>query len=524
MSTDEPPLEGLSEVTPDPCSTDNLLGASRPPPDPDPDATAEPSEEAQRLGGRDPLPTLVVLSVGPLISQITGALYPIVNTVWVAQTLGDPGITAISTYLNFDAISRGFAFFLQVGASSRISQLVGANTGSEANQVFSDLLRFAIICEGLIACFLPLAPVTARWFGADPDIVALGYQYISPNLLGGIVPTMFLLCCGALQAEGRSWLFMGVQICSMILNMLVFSPFFLFVCKTGISGVSYSGLAADFVPGVVLLVLFYRGKFTVKPELSGLLKKPSPETWPAMKVGFSQLVYQLSLAIPGALVRKYMGMSAPDQQTFNDALAGFNVGCRFWTLTLCVTNAICIGFLPAASFAGGAKRFRRVLVLLMHATWISIAWSLLSMALTLGMPKLLCRLFTSSPGVIDWGVQIMRTANIVAFVLPIPLIANALLQALQLGGTSTAFCVATQTLPLPIVSTAIFYTDKDNLERLFWSYPAQYLVSFCVAIPFAIYGVRKIWNRPDDVDLAPIPLSDLDDEKKEHLIGDTSDI
>jgi Na+-driven multidrug efflux pump len=317
---------------------------------------------------------------------------------------------------------------------------------------------------------------------------------------------------------------MGVQICSMVLNMLVFSPFFLFVCKTGIAGVSYSGLVADFLPGVVLLVLFYRGKFGVKPKLAELLKKPSPETWPAVKVGLSQLVYQLSLALPGVFVRKFMGLSAPDKETFNNALAGFNAFCRWWNLVICVTSAIVIGFLPAASYAGGAKRFRRILMLLVHSAWIACAWSTFSMIFTIGMPATLIRIFSKTDGFLEWGESIMRTGNTMAFVLPVPLIVNSLLQALQLGGTSMAFCVATQTIPLPIIAAAVYYTDKTNLKRLFWCYPIQHGVTAVMAVPFAIYGIRQIWNRPDDVDVGEIPLTDIDEEQKEPLIGDTSEI
>jgi hypothetical protein len=49
-------------------------------------------------------------------------------------------------------------------------------------------------------------------------------------------------------------------------------------------------------------------------------------------------------------------------------------------------------------------------------------------------------------------------------------------------------------------------------------------VTACIAVPFAIYALRQIWNRPDDVDVGEIQLTDIDDEKKEHLIGDTSTI
>jgi Na+-driven multidrug efflux pump len=213
-----------------------------------------------------------------------------VNTIWVSQAIGSQGMAAISVMNNFDIISRAFGFFLQVASSTMVSSLIGEGRIDEANQTFSDLLRLTVIC-GIIcpAIFIPIVLPIVRWFGTSDETIELGMDYIIPNLGGTIVPCLFLLACGCLQGEGRSWLFSIVQIASMIGNMLMLTPFFLYVCKTGISGVSIAALIAEFIPAMVIIGLYYHGKFSIKPQLGGLFRKPSVYSWRAIKVGLSQL-------------------------------------------------------------------------------------------------------------------------------------------------------------------------------------------------------------------------------------------
>jgi Na+-driven multidrug efflux pump len=68
---------------------------------------------------------MAILALGPLQSNITNSLYGIVDSIWVSQAVRDKGMIPISTYNQFELIERGFAFWLNVGASSTISNLYG---------------------------------------------------------------------------------------------------------------------------------------------------------------------------------------------------------------------------------------------------------------------------------------------------------------------------------------------------------------------------------------------------------------
>ena len=153
-------------------------------------------DEHWRLGGRPPLKTILSLGIGPIISELIGALYGIIDTVWVSVALGYRGMSAISEYSVFDNMGRSFGSFLNMAANTKTSQLYGMKKEDEVKQIFSDMVRLAIIFSIIIpVAFIPISQTVAYWYGADEDLVNLGYQYIVP-LLCCSCSTQFLMMCG----------------------------------------------------------------------------------------------------------------------------------------------------------------------------------------------------------------------------------------------------------------------------------------------------------------------------------------
>ncbi|EAY14269.1 MatE family protein [Trichomonas vaginalis G3] len=250
--------------------------------------------------------------MGPMVSQVIGALYSIVDTIWVAKACGDRGMAAVSTYNCFDNIGRSFGFFMCTAASTKTAQLFGQRKESDTKQVFSDLIRCSIICSLIVPVILiPTVKHAARWFGADESLVEFGFEYISLLSYGSISTCLFLCCGGFLQGEGRTHVFAIMELISFVLNGLIFDPVLLLVGKLGVRGAALATVLSELFPALILIGLYYKGIFAVKPQLGDLFKKFSPHTFPALKVGFSQLITNLSYFVPTIIVRKLLGLSLP---------------------------------------------------------------------------------------------------------------------------------------------------------------------------------------------------------------------
>lgn len=457
----------------------------------------ELTEEDIRLGGKPPLQTICFLSVGPLISQLTNALYGVINSIWISKAIGDSGLTAISAYTNFDIIGRAFALYLQVSTTTKISSLFGEGLKNEATQVMSDLIRFSFIFALIPpTVFIPLSKIAVKWFGADDKIVNLGFKYIVPCLSLSIIPCIFLICCGCLQAEGRSFIFSLTQVVALCLNMFVFCPMFLLGFKTGIQGAAYSTGLAELIPTIVILILYYRGKFGIKPSLKQLLNKPSSNSYEALKLGLAQLILQLSFTFPGLIVRKLMGEACDhDIETFDNVMAAFNTYNRYWGIQVAIPNAINIGFIPAASYANGSKSYMRIIWFIVHSIWIIVAWCSFIMFLTMVFPIQLAKIFSSTKVYLYWSKKFLIYGNVMTFLADVPGIIISLLQAMKKGIQASILSFFIQLIPVPIFVTILFYSNKHDVTRLILCYPIKTLLGVVVSSFFLAFTILDIFKK-----------------------------
>jgi Na+-driven multidrug efflux pump len=483
-------------------SADEDLVPEEKPPDPESPPvnsteSVDHSAEAERLGGFPALRTILVLALGPLLSNVTNSLYGIVDSIWIQRAVGDKGMTAISTYNQFEFISRGFGFWLNVAASSTISHLYGSGKGEEAPQLMVDLIRLTVLFGGLAPaiCLTP-SRATARWLGASEEIVEMGFDYIMPILSCSIVSCNYLLLCGCLQSEGRSGIFGISQITTSLLNMLVFDPLFLFGFHLGNLGASMGTVLSEFLPAVVLATLFFLGKFGTKPTLKMFLRRPSPHLIPALKVGFAQFLSQISVAAPALANRKLLALSTEggSDEAYNVLMAVFNVQVRIWALIQCVANAANMALIPSASFALGAQRYWRVLNLLRHALWISVVWCLFVMIFLVGFPKLIGRAFSSTPAFLDLIETAFRNSFVLTFLMPAQPLAQGLLQSQRVNLVASLLAIFTQIVPIPLFAGLLYLTDKHNTGRIFWANSMHSAFAFIVAVIFCARPVINLWK------------------------------
>jgi len=453
-------------------------------------------EEHMRLGGRKAFITLMHLSTGPLVSQISAALYSIADQIWVARTIGDVGMAAISAFTILDTFSRAFGFFLSVAASSRISALMGEGKGSLASRILVDLLRIALLCGIIIPLiFIPVAKPMARWFGADEGLVNMGYEYILPCLSFAFIQCIFQLLCGVLQAEGRTMMFGVVQVCASLLNVIVFDPLFLLFTDMGLKGASIATIVSESTMMLILLIMFINGKFSTRIESKYLFMKPAVDTWPAVKVGLSMLIANLSVAVPDVIMRKYIGSIVEGTTEFNDVMAAFNAFGRIFLIENAVMVAFTMGMLPAASYAFAAERYKRVMLLFFHATWVTLIWSLFNEIMCVFFSFYVVRIFSTTPSFVKWAGEMVRAANYMILFTPTQYLVTTLLQSLGMGLTASIFGISTQLIPIPMFGTILFFTNKTDIIRLMKAYTCNDALSLLISLLFLISPMKMLMGK-----------------------------
>jgi Na+-driven multidrug efflux pump len=252
-------------------------------------------EVDRRLGASPPLLTLLSLVAGPFCSQVTSACYGLVDSMWISHSIGEIGLTVTSTAFVVDYIGLAFGYFISVAASTGTSFSYGNARASEVPRMISDLIWSGLIISIAVpAVLIPVAKSLMRWLSnGSEEIVHQAFLYLLPTLAGAITAVMFLLGCGILQGQGRTWHFAAAEIGSLILNGLVFDPLFLLGFKTEVWGGGLATMLAELVPGVVLMYYVLSGRSGPRFDIHLFFQKFSPESYAALRAAFASLIMHL---------------------------------------------------------------------------------------------------------------------------------------------------------------------------------------------------------------------------------------
>jgi Na+-driven multidrug efflux pump len=490
---DDPPPESPN---PDPPHNNPPPSPSPPPPPPPDHSKSDNAAEHLRLGSHRALPTLRLLSIGPLISNFIGSAYGVVTSIWIDMAMGTTGIAGMTTFGNLESCAAGFGHLLSAAACSKISSLLGQDCAHEASQLLCDLFRLSFIF-GIIspALFIPLCTPLGKWFGASAEAIKEGRDFLSIMLGFNFIPCCFALFSGSLLGEGRGVLVGGLHIASFLSNMVGFMPLFLVVFKWGMFGAAAGRLLSQFIPVVIVFIIYSRGKFGVKFPLSGLLKGFSKHTLPALRVGLSEFVIGLTTTVSGIVIRKYMGLCAEHNPeiTFDDAITGFNTVGRILGLSLAVPLGVAIALMPSLSYAYSARRPNRAFALIGHTSWISGGYSVAATILIYVFARPLAMIISKSNRYLRVATPMLIIANWETPYAWMRVVMQIVLQALQYGTSAAVYSFFSMVLFLAVVSV-LYVTGPNDSIRLMYSMPITAAAGVVLGLILVIFPVKKLWK------------------------------
>jgi len=453
------------------------------------------SEEERNLGVDPPLKTIMKLSFGPLVSQIASALYSLVDSIYIAATIGEKGVAVFGAVFVVDFIAFSIAKFLSTGLSVRLSYLFGQNNKKDCAQMYVDFLQISMFFGVLIPLLvLPVTKPLVIWFGADEALGKMCLQYMIPHAGGSFFTIIFYLGCGVVQAQGQSKRYAGIQCIAFLLNCLVFDPIFLVWLRLPVWGAALSTILSHGIPGIVLMVLTFRGKMIFFPEWSMFTKKFSDETWPGIKVGFSTLIDEISSCLPCILLQKYVNMAAIAIGQYNNVVICWAIVEKLYL----IVGGVCIGFsealLSSASYAFGAGRMNRVLWLFIHSLWLSTLTTFSFSIICVIFPRKISQFWSSNPEFLSISEKMLPILFYAASTLGFQYIVPAVLQATMRVFLASILSIITMMIPLPLFSTYLYYSGdgKHNPVRVMFTYVMNDLFSLIMDILFILIPLRSL--------------------------------
>jgi putative MATE family efflux protein len=283
-------------------------------------------------------------------------LYYLADLYFVGQ-LGKEAIAAVGLAGNLMVVVLAITQTLGVGTTTLVSHAVGQKDHERANLVFNQAFVLSLLAGIVVAALgLGLRERYCLWLGADGATARLGVQYLNWFIPAMLLQFLIVAMGSALRGSGVVKPTVGIQILTVVLN-IVLAPVLILGWGTGhplgVPGAALATFVAMVAGTTVFWVYFLRPRNYLRFSFAHW--KPRRSIWWGMtRVG-------LPAGGEFALMSVYMVLVYWIIRNFGAAAqAGFGIGARVMQSMILPVVAISFAAAPLAGQNFGARCAERV--------------------------------------------------------------------------------------------------------------------------------------------------------------------
>ncbi len=445
-------------------------------------------EDAQYIKMTEtPVARLVVtLGIPTTISMLVTSIYNMADTAFVGA-LGTSASGAIGVVFGYMAILQAIGFMFGQGSGSQIARMLGRRDGESANRIASTGF--------LTAVALALAVALASWFclddllrflGSSETILPYARSYCSFILLGAPFITGSFVLNNILRYEGLAMKAMIGLVTGAVLNM-VLDPLLIFVFHMGTAGAGLATALSQIVSFCILLSMFLRGVTQSRLSFRSYSRDIRDLLW-IIAIGFPSLLRQAMSSI-GTIILNRCARGYGDA-----AVAAMAIVSRISMFIFSVGLGLGQGYQPVCSFNYGAGKYGRVRAAFRATLRITmVVLVLFSVGVYLAAPWLV-RFFRDDPEVIAIGVQALRYACFVMWLLPVSVLTNMTLQSS--GKALPASFLALLRSGLFFLPVLLILNRVLGITGIEVAQPIADILTAVTSIPFVLYFFRHLPQEP----------------------------
>lgn len=375
------------------------------------------------------VPLLLSMGIPVIISMIAGALYNIVDSIFVAM-ISEDAMTAVSLVYPIQNLAHAAGVGFGVGINAMVARRLGEGKTRMANQTASQGV-FLSALHGMILTILGMAviPYFLRMFTSDEVTISYGLTYFYNVFLFSTIDTIGMAYEKVYQSVGKMKISMAAVLIGCGVN-IVLDPIFIFglgpMPELGIRGAAWAtGI------GQTASLLFYLILNHVKPlnvEISLREMRPSKEICGGMySVGIAAT---LNMALTSLLLTALNAILAPFSQVY---ILVLGVYYKLQALLYQGASGVVQGMRPLIGYNYGAGEQERVKKIFRAA--FMIVGIIMTAGTLLGelMPDFLMGLFTQTPSTVEIGRTALRLISPGFVMSTVSVIASGAFEGLGMG-------------------------------------------------------------------------------------------
>lgn len=367
------------------------------------------SEEKMNPLGSAPIGKLMVkFAVPSIIAMLVGALYNIVDQLFIGHAVGTLGNAATNIAFPFTTSCLALALLFGIGGASCFNLNLGRGNKEEAPYFVGNAAAMLVISGTLLFVIaqLFLEPLLIV-FGSPAEVMPYAMPYVRITAIG--FPFLLLGTGGGhlMRADGSPKMTMISNITGAIINV-VLDALFVLVFKWGMEGAALATIIGQFVSACIVINYLFHYK-TVKLEKKHFLPNFT-YLKNIMAIGMASFFNQLAMMIVQIVLNnslKHYGALSAYGESIPIACTG--IVMKVNQIFFSVIIGIAQGSQPVESFNYGAKNYKRVRDAYRLAAVAGGVISVCSFILFQTMPRQLLALFgDGTPEYFEFGVKTFR--------------------------------------------------------------------------------------------------------------------
>lgn len=319
----------------------------------------EQTEQKNPLGTAPVGGLLRKFAVPSIVAMLVGALYNIVDQIFIGHSIGELGNAATNVAFPLTTSCTAIALLFGIGAASAFNLSMGRGDKKRALYYIGNAAVLLFGC-GLVLTVIAqlfLEPLLV-FFGSPDNVLGLAREYVRITSLG--FPFLILTTGGAhlIRADGSPQYSMLCNLTGAVINTIL-DPLLIFGFGMGMTGAALATILGQIASAY--MVFRYLRRYKAGPLTREHLRPQFRYAGYAMSLGLAQCCNQLAMMAVQIIMNNsltYYGAQSVYGEAIPLACAGIINKVSFIFFAFCI--GIAQGMQPISSFNYGAKQYDRV--------------------------------------------------------------------------------------------------------------------------------------------------------------------
>ncbi|WP_347293004.1 MATE family efflux transporter [uncultured Brachyspira sp.] len=327
-----------------------------------------------------------------IMSMLVGALYNIVDQIFIGQGVGINGNAATNVAFPLTTICVSISLFLGLGGASSYSLLLGRGEREKATTIIGNTISLAFIFSIILTIIVKVFVKKIMYmFGSTEEVLSYAVKYSSITSTGFLPFIFSSMMSHIIRADGSPRYSMMSVLSGAIANTIL-DPIFIFYFKMGIAGAALATIIGQFISFALTFKYIFKMKNITLNKESFLLKINN-----VIKIftlglsgGFNQLA-MMAVQITMNNVLSYYG---------NQSIYGGNIPLAVSGIIIKI-NMIIMAFIigtgqgsqPIIGFNYGARNYKRVIDTYKLSVFITTMMAIIASILFQLFPRQIVSMF-----------------------------------------------------------------------------------------------------------------------------------